>query len=125
MLLVNALINAIQYGEHPILQYILDQLVSVSFLYARISLKPTFFSAPMGDGFPNAEWEAPLAQPLKAQMTRLQIFLARELGGWPLYTIIIALGQVRKVFLIMFSSAHTPFIDVVRHKFPDNPSKRA
>lgn len=61
----------------------------------------------MGDGFPNADWEAPLAQPPKAQMTRTQIFLARELGGWPLYTIIIALGQVRNDFLIMFSSAHT------------------
>jgi alpha-1,3-glucan synthase len=26
-------------------------------------------------------------------MTRLQVFLAREIGGWPLYTIILALGQ--------------------------------
>ena len=27
-------------------------------------------------------------------MNRIQIALAREIGGWPLYTIIIALGQV-------------------------------
>jgi alpha-1,3-glucan synthase len=27
-------------------------------------------------------------------MTRLQIFMARELGGWPLYAIVIALGQM-------------------------------
>ncbi|KAE9389558.1 P-loop containing nucleoside triphosphate hydrolase protein [Gymnopus androsaceus JB14] len=50
-------------------------------------------SSPMGDTFPNADWETPQAQPTQIQMTRLQIFLSRELGGWPLYTIIIALGQ--------------------------------
>jgi alpha-1,3-glucan synthase len=33
--------------------------------------------------------------PEVVQMTRLQLFMAREIGGWPLYTIIIALGQVR------------------------------
>ena len=27
-------------------------------------------------------------------MTRMQIALQREIGGWPLYTIILALGQV-------------------------------
>ncbi|EIN07319.1 modular protein with glycoside hydrolase family 13 and glycosyltransferase family 5 domains [Punctularia strigosozonata HHB-11173 SS5] len=32
--------------------------------------------------------------PEVVQMTRLQLFLAREIGGWPLYTIIIALGQM-------------------------------
>lgn len=49
----------------------------------------------MGDSFPNADWETPQAQPLQAKMTGLQIFMGREIGGWPLYTIIIALGQVR------------------------------
>lgn len=28
-------------------------------------------------------------------MTRVQIALARELWGWPIYTLIIAFGQVR------------------------------
>jgi len=29
-------------------------------------------------------------------MTGLQIAMSRELGGWPLYTIVIAIGQVCK-----------------------------
>lgn len=27
-------------------------------------------------------------------MSRLQVAMSREIGGWPLYTIIIGLGQV-------------------------------
>jgi alpha-1,3-glucan synthase len=27
-------------------------------------------------------------------MTQLQVAMSREIGGWPLYTIVIALGQV-------------------------------
>jgi alpha-1,3-glucan synthase len=34
-------------------------------------------------------------QPPVALMTGLQIKMSREIGGWPLYTIIIGLGQVR------------------------------
>lgn len=51
--------------------------------------------APMGDGVAHADWETTLPQPEQVSMTGLQIFMAREIGGWPLYTIIIALGQVR------------------------------
>ncbi|KZO95858.1 glycosyltransferase family 5 protein [Calocera viscosa TUFC12733] len=41
------------------------------------------------------DYEAPPApDPDAAPMTRLQIALAREIGGWPLYTIIIATGQM-------------------------------
>jgi alpha-1,3-glucan synthase len=29
-----------------------------------------------------------------APLTRLQIFLQRTYGGWPLYTIVISLGQL-------------------------------
>ncbi|WVQ94915.1 hypothetical protein IAU59_002001 [Kwoniella sp. CBS 9459] len=32
--------------------------------------------------------------PPETHMTRLQIFMGRQLGGWPLYTIIISLGQL-------------------------------
>lgn len=39
-----------------------------------------------------------MGPPEIVQMTRLQLFLAREIGGWPLYTIIIALGQVRGTY---------------------------
>ena len=33
-------------------------------------------------------------QPPQTNMTKLQIFMSRSLGGWPLYTIIISLGQL-------------------------------
>ena len=31
--------------------------------------------------------------------SRLQVFLSRELFGWPLYSIIMAFGQVRRFVL--------------------------
>jgi alpha-1,3-glucan synthase len=34
------------------------------------------------------------ANPSDKAMTRLQIFMQRSIGGWPLYTIIISLGQL-------------------------------
>lgn len=33
-------------------------------------------------------------------MNRVQIALQREIGGWPLYTIILALGQVSKDVIV-------------------------
>lgn len=35
-------------------------------------------------------------------MTRLQIAMQREIGGWPLYTIILAMGQVCNCFPLIF-----------------------
>ncbi|KAJ7219301.1 modular protein with glycoside hydrolase family 13 and glycosyltransferase family 5 domains, partial [Mycena pura] len=62
---------------------------------------PSIYSRP---GSPNhqafalGEYDGPLhhdaGPPDSVPMTRLQITLAREIGGWPLYTIIIALGQM-------------------------------
>ncbi|WVQ79175.1 hypothetical protein IAT38_001271 [Cryptococcus sp. DSM 104549] len=34
------------------------------------------------------------AGPPETRMTKLQIFMGRQVGGWPLYTIIISLGQL-------------------------------
>jgi alpha-1,3-glucan synthase len=46
-----------------------------------------------------SEYDGPLqhdvGQPDVVVMTRLQIAMSREIGGWPLYTIVIGLGQVR------------------------------
>jgi len=48
--------------------------------------------------FPHPDYDTALNsdpnQPPVAPMTGLQITMSRELGGWPLYTIVIALGQV-------------------------------
>ena len=42
--------------------------------------------------------DAPLAdEPDIVPMNRTQIFMSRELGGWPLYTILMALAQVSVV----------------------------
>lgn len=55
--------------------------------------------APNTSAFSPGEYDGPLRHhdagpPEEVQMTGLQIALAREIGGWPLYTIIIAAGQV-------------------------------
>jgi alpha-1,3-glucan synthase len=48
-----------------------------------------------------SEYDGPLpndaGQPDAVVMTRLQIAMSREIGGWPVYTIVIGLGQVRCV----------------------------
>lgn len=57
-----------------------------------------FFLAPSMQAFPHSDYDTILNgdanQPPVAPMTGLQITMSREIGGWPLYTIIIALGQV-------------------------------
>jgi alpha-1,3-glucan synthase len=46
--------------------------------------------------FPTAGYDGPLPNANDpVVMTGLQIFMSRDLFSWPLYTIVIALGQVR------------------------------
>ncbi|KAF5390171.1 hypothetical protein D9757_002866 [Collybiopsis confluens] len=58
---------------------------------------PSVYSRPsspsIGGSFPTSDWDSAQSPPEGAPMTRLQVFMTREIGGWPLYTIIIALGQ--------------------------------
>lgn len=56
-----------------------------------------------GSDWDNNNLNGSLPQPDSVPMTRLQIFMAREVGGWPLYTIILALGQVRKKVSNMYA----------------------
>ena len=57
-----------------------------------------FILAPSMQAFPHSDYDTILNgdtnQPPVAPMTGLQITMSREIGGWPLYTIVIALGQV-------------------------------
>src|ERR1700743_3425652 len=62
---------------------------------------PSIYSRPDSPNhqtFGLGDYDGPLhhdaGPPDSVPMTRLQITLAREIGGWPLYTIIIALGQM-------------------------------
>jgi hypothetical protein len=54
--------------------------------------------APNMQAFPHSDYDTALNgdpnQPPVAPMTGLQITMSREIGGWPLYTIVIAFGQV-------------------------------
>jgi alpha-1,3-glucan synthase len=61
----------------------------------------TFIAAPNNQRFSISDYEGPMQNdhqdaglPEVVPMTRLQIAMAREIGGWPIYTIIIGLGQV-------------------------------
>ena len=48
------------------------------------------------NSFPTAGYDGPLPNPNDAVvMTGLQIFMSRDFFTWPLYTVVIALGQVR------------------------------
>ena len=68
----------------------------------------TFFSAPnappsSAGGYGDYDGPLPHDNGEVVIMTGLQIAMAREIGGWPLYTIVIALGQVRpNVFSLAF-----------------------
>lgn len=58
--------------------------------------------------------------PPTVPMTGLQIAMSREIGGWPVYTIIIGIGQVRcPANLLRLNSDHS--LDVERHELPDYP----
>jgi hypothetical protein len=72
--------------------------------------------------------EEPKSGPLPEDnnMTRLQVAMSRELGGWPLYTIIIALGQVGFARISIASSIMLIYApsDAQRYQFPDHPTLR-
>ena len=58
------------------------------------------FVAPNMQAFSPADYEGNMQHhdaglPPTVPMTGLQIAMSREIGGWPVYTIIIGLGQVR------------------------------
>ncbi|KAF8964043.1 modular protein with glycoside hydrolase family 13 and glycosyltransferase family 5 domains [Flammula alnicola] len=62
---------------------------------------PSLYSRPDSpnmQAFSQADYDGPLAHdagpPPVAPMTGLQIAMSREIGGWPLYTIVIGLGQM-------------------------------
>lgn len=53
-------------------------------------------------------------------MNRVQIFMARQIGTWPLYTIVIALGQVRPLIIDPRPGAHVYSQDACRKQLPDD-----
>jgi alpha-1,3-glucan synthase len=57
-----------------------------------------YLLAPNMQAFSQQDYDGPLHneanQPPSVPMTGLQITMSREIGGWPLYTIVIGLGQV-------------------------------
>ena len=68
--------------------------MSYDFLFFEIS---NVYIAPNTQAFPSVDYDDSrheAGQP-EVVMTRLQVAMSREIGGWPLYTIVIAAGQVR------------------------------
>ena len=58
-------------------------------------------------------------------MSRLQIVMSKEIGGWPLYTIVIAMGQVRVSVIYVFPPAYSLYLtDVERNELPNDSSDR-
>ncbi|KAG5645233.1 hypothetical protein DXG03_006650 [Asterophora parasitica] len=62
---------------------------------------PSIYSGPdtlNTPGYTPSDYDGPLRHdagaPEVVPMTRLQVFMSREIGGWPLYTIVIGLGQM-------------------------------
>lgn len=77
--------------------------------------------------FPTADYNGPLrndvtdaGEPDVIVMTRLQIAMSREFFGWPLYTIVMGLGQVWHLDALLAVITNNPYSDVERHQFPDH-----
>ena len=70
-----------------------------------------------------SDYEGPLQheanQPPPPPMTGLQIFMSREIGGWPIYTIVIGLGQVCPDMPSKKTETDLIGLDVECHKFPN------
>ena len=108
-------------GERRHHRSILGQPVSISRVLPRCPCTELFTStvAPNTSSYPG-DFDQPLRHdagpPEEVPMTGLQIALAREIGGWPLYTIIIAAGQVRVITYLSSSRLLlTPTVDVECH----------
>lgn len=88
----------------------------------RLSLAPAFNDST----FNLDDYSGPLPNgPADKPLTGIQIIMMREIGGWPLYAIIMAIGQVsypQNDLVSMFSKQLA--IDVLRNKFPDHPFVR-
>lgn len=83
--------NALTFALLAPIMFVLNYLSFVTFL--------TLFQAPggfssAGDFDPAGQGLGSAGPPEQVPMSRLQIIMAREIKGWPLYTIVIAAGQV-------------------------------
>lgn len=58
-------------------------------------------------------------------MNRLQIALSREIRGWPLYSIVIAMGQVCVLEHGPQILSNLVFLDVECYELPDDSSNRS
>lgn len=89
------LLSVILFGGHLQRRYIPAQTVRYKFCTHRVPLM-FYLLAPNTQTY--TDYDGPLRHdagaPEVVPMTRLQVLMSREIGGWPLYTIVIGLGQV-------------------------------
>lgn len=76
----------------PSLHY--DSGPPCEFHYEYAPLELTSSAAPLGGPVDTRNYRGPLPNPQPLLMNAMQIRLAREIKGWPVYTIILALGQM-------------------------------
>lgn len=97
MLRVSDRPSGIPPGAHPHHPYTLVPIVSSTPLPLGLVVNGIAHLAPNTQGF-SSDYDGPLRHdagaPEVIPMTRLQVAMSRELFSWPLYTIVIALGQV-------------------------------
>ena len=89
-----------------------------------INVSPRLYlPAPTTNMHASSDSEGPLQQeanqPPPAPMTGLQIFMSREVFGWPIYTIVIAIGQVCGNICIVKKKRLTYLVDAECYKLPN------
>jgi hypothetical protein len=123
VLQVYDLLKGTPYGERHRHRYILDQIVRNSIYFIGLYLI-TIPLAPNTQAFSTSEYDGALRHdaglPDVVPMTRLQVAMSREIGGWPLYTIVIGLGQVYTDLFLVVSIANANDVDAKCHEFPDH-----
>jgi hypothetical protein len=120
-------LSATLSGEHHRFHCIPVRIVRHLISLSRVTSNDMCTVAPNTQAFSVGDLEDPLrvdgTQPDVVPMTGLQIAMSREIGGWPLYTIVIAAGQVCTQFTRIMDSVPDYNLDVECDEFPDHPTK--
>ncbi len=88
-------------------------------MFINLPLAPSIYAS----SFNLDEYTGPMRHGDGPPMTRLQILMQREIGTWPVYTVIIAFGQVCYAYIGLLGSSRSCMIlpvDAECNKFPDH-----
>lgn len=81
-------------------------------------LSNNLHTAPNASAFTPGDYDGSMRHdsgpPEEKPMSTIQIAMAREIGGWPLYTIIIAAGQVSALSVTLLRASNIRMADAQR-----------